>query len=86
VVEAQPAGDDDEPSSLVIDLVHVGADQARESFLDHVLGFADIAEHSKGQVNEVGAVVTPCLGDLLVVLIMSHWPGTSLGPTSFTFM
>jgi hypothetical protein len=30
--------------------------------------------------------VTPCLGDLLVVLIMSHWPGTSLGLTSFTFM
>ena len=58
-VEAQPADDHDEPAADVVDLVDVGADQPGERLLDRVLGLAEVAEHPKGDVEQMAPVVAP---------------------------
>lgn len=48
-VEAQAAGDDDEPSLGVVEAGDVGARQAAERFLHNVLGVAEISDDAERQ-------------------------------------
>jgi hypothetical protein len=63
-VEAQPAGDDDQPPAHVVDLVAVGADQAGVGLLHDVLGFTEVAEHPEPDVEQVTSVATPGMVEL----------------------
>jgi hypothetical protein len=41
--------------------------------LDHVLGIADAAEHPEGQVEHVGPVLPPCLGEIGIESSGRRW-------------
>ena len=71
LIQAQPAGDYDQPAAAVLDLAARGAEQAGERVLDHILGRADVPQHPEGQVDQVGTVLIPAPDDLFVVLL-SH--------------
>ena len=59
LVQAEPTGDHREPAPDVVDLSHIGSGQSQEGLLGDVLGFADVAQHLIGEVDQVGAVATP---------------------------
>jgi hypothetical protein len=59
LVEADPAGDHDEPSPLVIDSVIIGGNEASERFLYGILGRSQVSKYAKGQVNEISVVRFP---------------------------
>ena len=65
LVEAEPAGDHGQPAADVVDLVDVGAGQPQKRLLRDVFGLADVAEHLVGEVDQIGAVAAPGLGDLV---------------------
>ena len=82
LIQAQPAGDHDQPAASIIDLTARRAEQAGERVLDHVLGRADVPQHPEGQVDQVRAVLIPGLDDLFVTLLLSHLrlPGKPADP------
>ncbi len=56
LVEAQPAGDNDEPPLWIGDAGDVGAGQPGERFLHHVLGVAEVQQHAKGEIGAQKAI------------------------------
>ena len=61
LVEAKAADDDQKPSTFVFNRVEVGAEQACESFLHHVLCIAVAAEQPVGDVEQKSVVLCPRL-------------------------
>jgi hypothetical protein len=72
VVQAEPADDDDQPAAHLLYLVEVNSQEAAERFLDDILGIVDAAEHPKGKVDEVRAVLSPYLVDLRVPIFLAQ--------------
>jgi hypothetical protein len=64
LVEADAAGDDYQPRTMVLDTRIVGVVEPCERFLDGVLGCSDVGEHAEGQVHQVRTVRPPYLGEL----------------------
>ena len=58
VVETETPDDDHEPAANIVDAVEIATCEANESLLDHVLGQADVAQHPKGDVDEMAALVS----------------------------
>ena len=64
LIEAQPAGDDGQPTPDVVERRLVGAGQPQERLLRDVLGLTDVAEHLVGEIHQVGPVISPRGGDV----------------------
>ncbi|GAB4598045.1 hypothetical protein MOKP4_43630 [Mycobacterium avium subsp. hominissuis] len=64
LVQAEPAGHHGQPAPHVVDVARGG--QPQECLLRNVFRVADVAQHLVGEVDQVGTVTTPGLGDLVV--------------------
>ncbi len=81
LVQAEPAGHDDQPAALVLDLAELRGHQAGERILHDVLGRANVPEHPECEINEMGPVVAVGLADLRAVLFAAHaasFPGNGV--------
>jgi hypothetical protein len=58
-VDAQPAGDHHQPGLGIVDGGHVGAGQAGERFLHHVLGVAQVEQDAERDVEHPAPVGLP---------------------------
>ena len=65
LIKAEPAGDHGQPAADIVDLVGIDPRQPQKCFLRNVFGVADIAEYLISEIDQIGAVTTPGLGDLV---------------------
>ncbi len=56
MVETEASDDDHQPAADVVDGVEVGAGEAHEGLLHHVLGSTEVPEHPEGDVEQVAAL------------------------------
>jgi hypothetical protein len=62
-VEAQPRGNDNQPTLGIIDRVDVDAGQTRERFLHDVFGVAEVEQDAKGEIEHPAPVRLPQRGE-----------------------
>ena len=58
-VEAEPAGDDDEPALGIVEARQIGAGEAGERLLHDVLGVAEVRQHPQRQLQHSSPVGPP---------------------------
>jgi hypothetical protein len=59
LIQADPAGDNDQPAAQIVDLLEISIRQTSEGLLSGVFSTGDVAQHRVGQVDQVGAVRSP---------------------------
>ena len=69
VIQTQPAGHHDQPATLVVDIGNGCLQQPKEGLLHHIFGRPDVAEHTKCQVHQIGAMRSPRISYLVVLRI-----------------
>ena len=72
LVEAQPAGDDHQPTLGIIEAGDVRAGQSGECFLHHVLGVGDVEQHAKGKIEHPSPVRLPERSEHRIVGMGTH--------------
>jgi hypothetical protein len=79
-IKAEPPGHHRQPSANVGDRLLVGTGQPKVGLLDHILGFADVAQHLVGQVDQIRPVMMPGLREGPIGV--DRWRITHIGMTT----
>ncbi len=66
LIEAEPTRDHRQPGADIVDLVEVGAREPQKRLLRNVFGVPDVSQHLIRQIDQVRAMPTPGLGDLVI--------------------
>ena len=64
LVDADATHHDDEPAARIVDRREIAIEQPAERFLHHIFGVLDVAEHPEREVDQIGPVRRPKIGEL----------------------
>src|SRR5262249_182814 len=70
----------DQPATLVVDITDRNLQQPEEGLLHHVFGRSDVAEHTKGEVHQIGTMSPPRIAHLIVLSLARHVPSRRAAP------